>query len=64
LPVVEYWWRYGAGPDRSSGFADQSAAESWLSASFGELRDRGVESVTLLVGEDEVYGPMSLDPAD
>ena len=61
---MEYWWRYGAGPRRASGFADQAAAEEWLSASWGELRDQGVESVTLLAGEDEVYGPMSLHPPE
>ena len=28
------------------------------------LADAGVQSVTLMRGEDVVYGPMSLSPAD
>jgi hypothetical protein len=64
LPAVEYWWRYGAGPERSSGFAGQAAAEEWLGSAWGDLRDRGVDEVTLLAGEDEVYGPMSLHPPE
>jgi hypothetical protein len=64
LPGVEYWWRYDAGPRRSAGFADQPAAEEWLSASWDQLRDQGIDAVTLLAGEDEIYGPMSLHPAE
>jgi hypothetical protein len=64
LPGVEYWWRYDAGPRRSAGFADRAAAEEWLSASWEQLRDQGVDAVTLLAGADEVYGPMSLHPAE
>ena len=61
---MEYWWRYGAGPQRSSGFADRAEAEDWLGAAWGELRDQGIDEVTLLAGEDEVYGPMSLHPPE
>jgi hypothetical protein len=63
---VEYWWRYGpaASPPRSAGFSSQSEAEEWLGESWAELRAEGVDEVTLFAGEDEVYGPMSLHPAE
>ncbi|TFJ94931.1 ABC transporter ATP-binding protein [Platysternon megacephalum] len=35
-------------------------AEGWLGRSYVDLQDFGVESVTLVRGEDTVYGPMSL----
>lgn len=44
-------------------FAEQTDAESWLSEHWRELADAGVDQVTLLHGEAEVYGPMSLHPA-
>lgn len=66
---MAYRWRYqdaaGAevvGPDEE--FADDSAAEFWLEQNWGDLLDGGVEQVTLLDGEAEVYGPMSLRPGD
>jgi hypothetical protein len=65
---VEYRWRYQdaqgrdvAGPDVM--FADQGEAEEWFSAGWRDLLDAGVEQVTLLRSESEVYGPMSLHPA-
>lgn len=61
---MEYWWRYGAGPARSDGFADRAEAEEWLGEAWSELLDQGVDEVTLLAGDDEVYGPMSLHPGD
>lgn len=43
---------------------NQSDAESWLGENWRELRSAGVASVSLLDGEREVYGGMSLsDPA-
>jgi hypothetical protein len=66
---VDYRWRYAdangdvtTGPDER--FADQGAAEDWLSASWQDLFDAGVRQVTLLEDEEELYGPMSLLPAD
>lgn len=44
-------------------FGSQDDAESWLGTSYEDLADRGVAAVTLLNGDSEVYGPMSLDPA-
>lgn len=65
---MEYRWRYADaqgsdvhGPDAQ--FADQAEAEDWLSGSWQELLEAGVEQVTLLRGGAEVYGPMSLHSA-
>ena len=69
MTSVDYRWRYQdadgrdtAGPDKS--FADQGEAESWFGEHWTELLSDGVDSVTLLHGEAEVYGPMSLHPAE
>jgi hypothetical protein len=45
-----------ASPD----FPSQSDAESWVGEIWRELLDAGVDAVTLLEGDREVYGPMSL----
>ncbi|MGY1603366.1 hypothetical protein [Geodermatophilus sp. SYSU D00815] len=39
---------------------NQGDAESWLGENWRELLARGVATVTLFHGEDEVYGPMGL----
>ena len=39
---------------------NQGDAESWLGEHWRELLERGVASVTLFDGEEEVYGPMGL----
>ena len=39
---------------------NQGDAESWLGENWRALLDRGVATVTLFDGEDEVYGPMGL----
>ena len=62
-------WRYQDSVSREvSGpeveFADQAEAEDWLEQTWSRLLDAGVDQVTLLHGEAEVYGPMSLHPAD
>lgn len=64
-----YRWRYAssdgrdvAGPDEH--FADQTDAEDWLGQVWHDLLDKGVDQVTLLHDESEVYGPMSLHPAE
>lgn len=58
-------WRYldaaGAptdGPDEQ--FDDQQQAEDWFGTVWSELREQGVDAVTLLEDGTEVYGPMSL----
>jgi hypothetical protein len=39
---------------------NQGDAESWLGENWRELLARGVATVTLLEGDEEVYGPMGL----
>ncbi|SDM62510.1 hypothetical protein SAMN05660642_02913 [Geodermatophilus siccatus] len=39
---------------------NQGDAESWLGENWRDLLERGVATVTLFDGEQEVYGPMSL----
>ncbi len=46
----------------SEGFPSQADAETWLGESWRDLLDAGAEQVTLLDGDREVYGPMSLRP--
>lgn len=41
-------------------FPSQADAESWVGETWRELADAGVDGVTLLEGQREVYGPMSL----
>ncbi len=41
-------------------FPSQSDAESWVGEAWRELAEAGVDAVTLLEGDREVYGPMSL----
>lgn len=41
-------------------FASQADAESWVGEYFRDLVDHGVDAVTLLEADREVYGPMSL----
>jgi hypothetical protein len=69
MTSVDYRWRYQdadgrdvAGPPET--FADQETAESWFGEQWTELLAQGVHQVTLLHGEAEVYGPMSLHPAE
>jgi hypothetical protein len=44
-------------------FPSQSDAESWVGEVWRDLADEGVDQVTLLEGDREVYGPMSLHAA-
>lgn len=66
-----WWWRL----EDSSGqevevdgelagqrFPSQGDAESWVGESFAALAEQGVDAVTLLEGDRQVYGPMSLHP--
>ncbi len=45
-------------------FPSQSEAESWLGEEWRALLDAGVDAVTLREGDADVYGPMSLQPAE
>lgn len=61
-------WRFettgGEILSRGSGrFPTQGEAEAWVGESWQELVASGVDAVTLLEGDREVYGPMSLHPA-
>ena len=44
-------------------FSSQGDAESWIGETWQQLAEMGVEQVTLLEDEREVYGPMSLSPS-
>jgi hypothetical protein len=66
---MDYRWRYAdaAGnevPGPPERFADQAEAEAWLGDNWQDLFDDGIQQVTLLEHEDELYGPMSLLPAE
>ena len=39
---------------------NQGDAESWLGENWRELLDKGVATVTLFDGDEEIYGPMGL----
>ena len=41
-------------------FASQSDAETWVGETWRDLVEEGVDAVTLMEGDREVYGPMSL----
>lgn len=64
-----WYWRYSiadgtpATPAASGEFPTQADAETWIGENWRELLDSGIESVTLLEHEREVYGPMGLRPA-
>lgn len=57
---MDYRWSQDGSPT----FADQTAAEEWLSAHWPDLADAGVDEVTLLCDGEVVYGPMSLHPPE
>ena len=57
---MTYRWDHDGSPT----FADQTAAEEWLSANGRDLLDAGVDEVTLLDGDEVAYGPMSLHPPE
>ena len=45
-------------------FPSQSEAESWVGETWRDLLADGVDAVTLLDGDEVVYGPMSLHAAE
>lgn len=69
MPPMAYRWRYlGLSGREVSGpevaFTDQDQAEDWLGDNWQHLFAGGVEAVSLLHGESEVFGPMSLRPEE
>ncbi len=71
--MTESWtWRYVDAEGRTcrpaaapaTSFPSQSDAESWLGEEWRTLLDAGVDAVHLLQDDVEVYGPMSLRPAE
>jgi hypothetical protein len=68
---VSWTWRFESSsgePVRvmdtaQASFSSQGDAESWIGETWQQLADMGVEQVTLLEDEREVYGPMSLSPS-
>ncbi len=64
---MPWTWRYEdasgtptQGTPAAEAFPNQGDAETWLGENWRELLDSGVEQVTLLEDDREVYGPMSL----
>ena len=45
-------------------FQCQADAESWIGENWRELVAQGVDAVTLTEGDQTIYGPMSLRPAN
>ena len=45
---------------RSPDFPTQAEAEAWLTESYEDLVDDGLDEVTLVEGDRVVYAPMSL----
>jgi hypothetical protein len=71
--MTDSWtWRYVDAEGRactpaqapSTPFPSQSDAESWLGEEWRTLLEAGVDAVHLLHEDAEVYGPMSLRPAE
>lgn len=67
--MTDTWhWRYELADGsthataQSPAFPTQGDAESWIGEHWRDLLDQGVEQVTLLEVEREVYGPMGLRP--
>lgn len=69
LSAMTWWWQLAdakamvitVGDDYGDKrFPNQADAESWVGEFWADLAGLGVDSVTLMDGEREVYGPMSL----
>jgi hypothetical protein len=71
VAAVSWTWRFEASSGEAvrvmdtaqASFSSQGDAESWIGETWQQLADMGVEQVTLLEDEREVYGPMSLSPS-
>ncbi len=70
MTAGSWTWRYEDSDGRtlrkpsSQQFPSQSDAESWLGEEWRTLLDAGVDAVYLLEDDQQVYGPMSLRPAE
>ena len=69
LSAQTWWWRLSdttstvivmEGDFGDRRFPSQADAESWVGEFWADLARLGVEGVTLMDGDREVYGPMSL----
>lgn len=64
--LVPWWWQLldadgkVVAAERTE-FPTRSDAESWLGEAYPDLAEDGVAAVTLVEGDREVYGPMSLE---
>lgn len=58
---MTFRWRYPDG-GLSADFPTQADAETWVGEAWPSLLDEGIEAVTLLEDDHEIYGPMSLHP--
>jgi hypothetical protein len=65
---MSWTWRLekadGSNIGTSESFDSRGDAESWVGEEFEDLLEKGIDQVTLFDGDTEVYGPMSLHPAD
>ncbi len=64
--AVPWWWQLLDADGKviegeRTEFPTRSDAESWLGEAYPDLAEEGVAAVTLLEGDREVYGPMSLE---
>lgn len=63
----QWWWRLhdadGNEVQPEGGrqeFPTRADAESWVGETWADLAEQGIASVTLVEGDQDVYGPMSL----
>lgn len=57
----EWNWTSETSARVGGSFSSQGDAEAWLSQAWQDLLDEGVEEVSLMNGEEAVYGPMPLN---
>ncbi|SDR85544.1 hypothetical protein SAMN04488570_0569 [Nocardioides scoriae] len=63
---VPWWWQLldadgAVVVQERTEFPTRGDAETWLGEVYPDLAEQGVAAVTLLEGDREVYGPMSLE---
>jgi len=65
---MPWTWRYQStaeqAPEASQAFPTQSDAETWIGEVWQELLESGIDAVFLFEDDHQVYGPMSLHPAE
>ena len=57
----EWNWTSETSAREGGPFSSQEDAEAWLSQTWQDLLDGGVEEVTLVSDDEVVYGPMPLN---